>query len=79
VGGVGGADFGGLTRRLNVAGWQAMSLVVTPYPPARYTKDEPEVSAWLRSGTDPPDHDSFGVVNYHYLADQQATDGDYGL
>ena len=56
-----------------------MSLAVPPYPPARYTKDEPEVSAWLRSGTDPPDHDSFGVVKYHYLADQQATDGDYGL
>ena len=23
---------------------------VPPYPPARYTKDEPEVSAWLRRG-----------------------------
>ncbi len=56
-----------------------MSLVVPPYPPARYTKDEPEVSAWLRRGTDPPDYDSFGLVKYHYLANQQATDGDYGL
>ncbi len=28
---------------------------VPPYPPARYTNDEPEVSAWLRRGTDPPD------------------------
>jgi hypothetical protein len=45
-----------------------MSLVVPPYPPARYTNAEPEVSAWLRRGTDPPDHDSFGVVQYHYLA-----------
>jgi hypothetical protein len=24
-----------------------MSLVVSPYPPPRYTKDEPEVSATL--------------------------------
>jgi quercetin dioxygenase-like cupin family protein len=60
-----------------------MSLIVPPYPPARYTKDEPEVSAWLRrapeSGGPPPDYDSFGVVKYHYLANQQNTDGDYGL
>ena len=56
-----------------------MSLIVPPYPPARYTKDEPEVSARLRLGTDPPDYDSFGLVKYHYLANQQATDGDYGL
>ena len=56
-----------------------MSLVVPPYPPPRYTKDEPEVSAWLRQGTEPPDYDSFGLVKYHYLANQQATDGDYGL
>jgi len=59
-----------------------MSLVVPPYPPARYTKDEPEVSAWLRrapeNGGAPPDY-SFGAVDYHYLAGQQATDGDYGL
>ena len=55
-----------------------MSLVVPPYPPARYTTDEPEVSAWLRRGDESPDYDSLGV-NYHYLANQQATDGDYGL
>jgi hypothetical protein len=52
-----------------VAGWQALSLIVPPYPPARYTKDKPEVSAWLRrapeSGGPPPDYDSFGLVNYH--------------
>jgi mannose-6-phosphate isomerase-like protein (cupin superfamily) len=59
--------------------WVGMSLVVPPYPPARYTKDQPEVSAWLRRATDPPDYDSFGLVKYHYLANQQATDGDYGL
>ena len=29
--------------------------------------------------TEPPDYDSFGLVKYHYLANQQATDGDYGL
>ena len=52
---------------------------VPPYPPARYTKDEPEVSAWLRSGDQPPDYDSLGLVRYHYLANQQQTDGDYGL
>ena len=56
-----------------------MSLFVPPYPPARYTKDEPEVSAWLRRGTASADYDSFGLVKYHYLASQQATDGDYGL
>lgn len=56
-----------------------MSLVVPPYPPARYTEDEPAVSAWLRRGDEPPDHDSFGLVQYHYLANQQQTGGDYGL
>jgi hypothetical protein len=56
-----------------------MSLVVPPYPPPRYTKDEPEVSAWLRRGTNPPDYDAFGLVKYHYLANQDQTAGDYGL
>ena len=56
-----------------------MSLVVPPYPPARYTTDEPEVSATLRRAGTPPDYDSFGLVKYHYLANQQKTDGDYGL
>lgn len=56
-----------------------MSLIVPPYPPPRYTKDEPEVSAWVRSADQPPDYDSFGLVQYHYLANQQQTDGDYGL
>jgi mannose-6-phosphate isomerase-like protein (cupin superfamily) len=62
-----------------VAGWQAMSLIVPPYPPARYTKDEPEVSASLRLGTDSPDYTSSIGTTYHYLATQQKTDGDYGL
>lgn len=52
---------------------------VPPYPPARYTKDEPEVSAWLKRGDEPPDYDSSGLVKYHYLANQQQTNGDYGL
>ncbi|MED5815017.1 cupin domain-containing protein [Mycolicibacterium sp. 050232] len=52
---------------------------VPPYPPVRYTKDEPEVSAWLKRGDEPPDYDSFGLVKYHYLANQQQTNGDYGL
>lgn len=52
---------------------------VPPYPPARYTKDKPEVSARLRRGTQPADYDSFGLVEYHYLANQEATSGDYGL
>lgn len=52
---------------------------VPPYPPARYTEDEPEVSAWIRRAETPADHDSFGRVKYHYLANQQQTTGDYGL
>jgi quercetin dioxygenase-like cupin family protein len=60
-----------------------VSLVVPPYPPARYTKDQPELTASLRrapeNGGPPADYDSFGLVQYHYLADQQKTDGDYGL
>ena len=56
-----------------------MSLVVPPYPPPRYTADEPEVSAWVKRGDEPPDYDAFGLVQYHYLANQDATGGDYGL
>jgi mannose-6-phosphate isomerase-like protein (cupin superfamily) len=56
-----------------------ISLVLPPYPPARYTKDDPEVSAWLRRGDQPPDYDSFGLVRYHYLASEEDTAGDYGL
>jgi mannose-6-phosphate isomerase-like protein (cupin superfamily) len=55
-----------------------MSLVVPPYPPPRYTRDEPEVSATLRRADTPADYESFGV-SYHYLANQQKTGGDYGL
>ena len=55
-----------------------MSLVVPPYPETRYHKDRPEVSAWIKRADDPPDYESFGV-RYHYLANQQATAGDYGL
>jgi mannose-6-phosphate isomerase-like protein (cupin superfamily) len=58
---------------------ECVSLVVPPYPPARYTKDRPEVSAWIRRADQPPDYDSFGLVKYHYLANQQQTGGDYGL
>jgi len=54
------------------------SKEVPPYPPVRYT-GEPEVSASLRRGDEPADHDSFGMVQYHYLANEQRTDGDYGL
>jgi mannose-6-phosphate isomerase-like protein (cupin superfamily) len=55
-----------------------MSFVVPPYPPPRYTRDEPEVSATLRRADTQADYVSFGV-SYHYLANQQKTDGDYGL
>jgi mannose-6-phosphate isomerase-like protein (cupin superfamily) len=55
-----------------------MSIVVPPYPPPRYTKEQPSRSAWLRRGDAPADYESYGV-RYHYLANQQATDGDYGL
>jgi quercetin dioxygenase-like cupin family protein len=56
-----------------------MSLVVPPYPPPRYVAEKPEVSARLKRGGEPPDYDSLGLIQYHYLADQQATGGDYGL
>jgi len=56
-----------------------VSLVVPPYPPPRYTEDQPQVSAWIKRGDEAPDYDSFGLVQYHYLASQQATGGDYGL
>ena len=56
-----------------------MSLVVPPYPPARYTSAQPEVSATLRRVDEPPDYDSHGVIQYHYLANQKKTAGDYGL
>lgn len=56
-----------------------MSLIVPPYPPPRYTADDPEVSAWVRRGDQPADYDAFGLVKYHYLANQQQTEGDYGL
>lgn len=55
-----------------------MSLVVPAYPEPRYLKDQPEVSAWLKKDNDPPDYETSGV-EYHYLANQQDTDGDYGL
>jgi mannose-6-phosphate isomerase-like protein (cupin superfamily) len=55
-----------------------VSLIVPPYPPARFHGD-PEVSAWLKRGDEPPDYDSFGLVQYHYLANQRDTGGDYGL
>jgi mannose-6-phosphate isomerase-like protein (cupin superfamily) len=56
-----------------------VSLIVPPYPPPRFTTAEPEVSASLRRGDQPADYDSFGMVQYHYLANQQKTGGDYGL
>lgn len=65
--------------------WQAgeMSLwnprEVPAYPPARYTRDEPEASAGLRRNDEPPSYVTVGGVEYHYLAKQQQTDGDYGL
>lgn len=52
---------------------------IPPYPPPRFTADEPEKSAWLKRGDEPADHSTFGLVNYHYLAKQQETGGDYGL
>ena len=55
-----------------------MSLVVPAYPEPRYLKDQPEASAWLKRAEDPPDYQTSGT-KYHYLANQQDTDGDYGL
>ena len=60
-----------------------MSLVVPPYPPLRYSAEDPEASAWLKrapeNGGAPPDYDSFGLFTYRYLANQTETGGDYGL
>jgi quercetin dioxygenase-like cupin family protein len=56
-----------------------MSLVVPPYPKPRYTKEDPEVSAWLKRSDESPDYESATGVTYHYLANQQATGADYGL
>lgn len=55
-----------------------MSIVGPSYPPVRYTGDTGEVTATLRQGDAPPDYSSWGV-DYHYLANQQSTDGDFGL
>ena len=52
---------------------------VPPYPPVRYTKDQPEISASVRRADTPADYESGGRVKYHYLANQQKTGGDYGL
>ena len=57
--------------RANVAGWEGCHWSCRPIHLPRYTKDEPEVSAWLRRGTEPPDYDSFGLVKYHYLANRK--------
>jgi mannose-6-phosphate isomerase-like protein (cupin superfamily) len=77
MGGLRTAHRGGISRRL-IRQTEPMSLVVPPYPPPRYSKDEPEVSAWLKLSDEPPDYETYGV-KYHYLANQQATGGDYGL
>jgi quercetin dioxygenase-like cupin family protein len=55
-----------------------MSLYVPPYPPPRYAKDEPEVTAWVKRSDAAPDYQT-PAMKYHYLANQQATGGDYGL
>ena len=61
---------------------------VPPYPPTRYTRDQPEVSGWIRSGETAPDYEARALVKdtflassveYHYLADQVQTGGDYAL
>jgi hypothetical protein len=54
---------------------------VPPYPPTRYTKDQAEASAWVRRGDAAPDYETrlATPVKYHYLADQDKTDGDYVL
>ncbi len=55
-----------------------MSLVVPRYPEARYRKDQPEVSAWVKKADDSP-HFRTSSTEYHYLATQEDTNGDYGL
>jgi hypothetical protein len=56
-----------------------VSLVVPPFAPARFTNDQPESVRGFGASDQPPDHDSFGTVRYHYLADQWATGDDNGL
>jgi hypothetical protein len=75
--GLRGAHRGGISHRL-IRQTEHVSLVVPPYPEPRYRKDQPEVSAWLKRSDEPPDYETYGV-KYHYLANQQATGGDYGL
>jgi mannose-6-phosphate isomerase-like protein (cupin superfamily) len=55
-----------------------MSLVTPDYPPQRYTADSGEISATMRRGDTPADHEAFGF-SYHYLATKASTDGDFGL
>ena len=60
--------------------WSVDVTIRAAISAARYTGDNPELSAWLRRGNDPPDYDTPAApCQYHYLANQQATDGDYGL
>lgn len=57
-----------------------MSLIVSGYPEPRYHGETGEVSATFKPVTDPPDYaPDGGNVQYHYLATQQSTAGDYGL
>ena len=55
-----------------------MSLVYPPYPPTRYTGDNGEVSSTIRRPDSPADFVT-PDTEYHYLATQSSTDGDFGL
>jgi|GEM_PF-206267 quercetin dioxygenase-like cupin family protein len=70
---VGGGHIGCRFRQTGL-----MSLVVPPYPKARYTQDRPKISAWFKRADRQPDYQTPAVA-YHYLANQQDTNGDYGL
>ena len=51
---------------------------VPPYPPPIHQR-RTGGQCLAQAGHDPPDLDSSGPLKFHYLANQQATDGDYGL
>ena len=52
---------------------------VPPYPPARYTKDEPEVSAWLGEALSRRTTTRSASSSTTTWPTSRHTDGDYGL
>ncbi|WP_099023651.1 cupin domain-containing protein [Mycolicibacterium palauense] len=51
----------------------------SPYPPPRYTADDPKISARLRRHDTGAELTSRSGLRYHYLVTGAGTGGDYGL